>query len=238
VRKERYIISLLFLCQCQLTQAQYSGGSNDGYANAGFSRQNKTDAAAFKGGNNDGYTTGIFVKLNTTDAGAFKGGNNDGFTATAFLKLNTKDSLAFKGGINDGFANALFVRFNIKDSLAFRGGGNDGFAVNGFSRINITVAVIYRGSIGRGETQVMVQRVICGQPGAPSVWNGSINNEWSRPGNWDCGNVPGINSVVIIPSAVSRYPIVFISTEIKSLQLLAGSSVTVPAGINLKLNGQ
>jgi hypothetical protein len=24
---------------------------------------------------------------------------------------------------------------------------------------------------------------------------------WDNPGNWDCGTVPGVNSIVIIPEA-------------------------------------
>jgi hypothetical protein len=236
--KAKIIITSFFLLACHLLFAQYNGGSNDGSVQSIFHKQNNTDPNAFKGGSNDGFTNALLPKQNNTDANAFKGGSNDGSANALFTKQNSKDSLAFKGGNNDGFANAVFVQKNIKDSIAFKGGSNDGFAVSAFSRITITDATVFRGSNGRGETQVHIQKNICGQPGVNSIWNGSVSNAWNNPNNWNCGNMPTITSVVIIPSGLIRYPTVFISAEVKSLQLQAGSSVTVPSGIILKLNGQ
>lgn len=70
------------------------------------------------------------------------------------------------------------------------------------------------------------------------VWNGSVSDVWSDPANWDNASVPGVTSNVIIPSGLARYPVVYTNTEIRKLDLLNGSTVTVFANVTLIVNGQ
>ena len=235
---KKTLISVIAIHFWNCSFAQYTGGSNDGFANTLFNKQIIADVSAFKGGNNDGSANASFSRQNVTDVLAFRGGNNDGVAESSFTRQYSTDNNAFKGGTNDGFAFAIFNRQNNTDINAFRGGSNDGSTMFTLSKISITDAVVFNGGIGRGEAQIYVPRNGCGLPGSPAVWNGSINNSWSNPGNWDCGNLPGIASNVIIPSGLARYPTVFASAEVRSLTLLPGATVTVITGINLKLNGQ
>jgi hypothetical protein len=75
-------------------------------------------------------------------------------------------------------------------------------------------------------------------PPSAWVWNGSVSDVWSDPANWDNASVPGVTSNVIIPSGLSRYPVVYTNTEIRKLDLLNGSTVTVFANVTLIVNGQ
>ncbi len=68
-------------------------------------------------------------------------------------------------------------------------------------------------------------------------WNGNISDAWENPQNWNGNQLPGANSIVIIPSPVTRYPKININTEIKKLELKPGSTITIASGKQLKLNG-
>ncbi|MBK9734646.1 MAG: hypothetical protein IPO92_06650 [Saprospiraceae bacterium] len=74
--------------------------------------------------------------------------------------------------------------------------------------------------------------------GPANFWNGRVSNVWSNAANWDSNLVPGINSSVIIPSVAPNFPVVFSTTEIKSIVLKPGSYLTLNNGQVLKINGQ
>lgn len=235
---QKRILLLLFALPALPAGAQFSGGAGEGFTYAQFSRQSNSEANAFRGGAGDGFTLTDLSRQALTDNTAFVGGSNDGFAVDSFNKQTLSDNTAFRGGSEDGFVSGLFIRPNLSDATAFRGGVNDGFSTGNFTRQNLADAVVYYGGPGRGENQVLLNKGICGVPGVQSVWNGSVSNVWSEPGNWNCNVVPGVTSVVIVPSGLARYPTVFGSTEVRSLALEPGATVTVPTGIQLKLNGQ
>ncbi len=83
-------------------QFQFTGGSNDGFANTFLPKTNIKDINAFRGSNNDGFVNTFLLKTIITDATAFKGGNDDGFTTALLLKTNVTDINAFRGGIGRG----------------------------------------------------------------------------------------------------------------------------------------
>jgi hypothetical protein len=173
-------------------------------------------------------------------AQTYSGGNGNGFNSnTAILSLGVTDSL-YNGGDEDGFSgiNLLSADLSITDST-FNGGAGHGFYQSTTAGIILSVEDgFYNGGTGRGESQLVANLVNLSICGAVMKWNGNSNNAWGNAANWDCGVVPGINSIVIIPGGLLRYPIIFISTEIKSIELQSGSSITVVPGVLFKLNGQ
>lgn len=74
-------------------------------------------------------------------------------------------------------------------------------------------------------------------PASTVSWTGTVNTDWHNAANWSCGGVPTLTTNVVIPTGLSNYPIVGQNTEIKSLTLQQGATVTVNTGIELKLNG-
>jgi large repetitive protein len=77
-----------------------------------------------------------------------------------------------------------------------------------------------------------------GKCGSTIAWTGNVNTVWNDFRNWDCEGVPGPNSIAVIPGGMPRYPTVTTNAEIKRLNLSPGATVTVQAGVQLKLNGQ
>lgn len=74
-------------------------------------------------------------------------------------------------------------------------------------------------------------------PASTISWTGTVNNDWHTAANWSCGTVPTLTTNVVIPTGLSNYPVVGQNTEIKSLTLQTGATVTVNTGVELKLNG-
>lgn len=71
-----------------------------------------------------------------------------------------------------------------------------------------------------------------------NTWVGAVNTDWSTASNWSCGQVPDANTNVIIPSGLSRYPVVSASIACKSLLILTGAVVTVSQGNQLTITGK
>jgi hypothetical protein len=71
------------------------------------------------------------------------------------------------------------------------------------------------------------------------TWQGNNNTSWSLGGNWaSCGIVPDQYTDVVIPTGRTNYPVVSVTTSIRSLRNENGSAVTVQPGINLNIIGQ
>ncbi|MBL7728063.1 MAG: hypothetical protein JNM68_10270, partial [Dinghuibacter sp.] len=77
-----------------------------------------------------------------------------------------------------------------------------------------------------------------GKCGPTITWTGAADTQWHNPANWGCGGVPWKYSSVVIPSGSPRYPVVMGSTEVKSITIQPGATVTVLTGVDLKVNGQ
>jgi hypothetical protein len=238
MKKHSYkLLLLLFLfANTHKLFAQFNGGSNDGFNVAAYSKQSFTDANAFRGGSNDGVNVAVYNKQSFTDVAAFKGGNNDGFNVAAYSKQSFTDANAFKGGSNDGFTTAVYNKQSFTDANAFKGGSNDGFNVAIYNKQSFTDALAFKGGNGRGETQTIYRVPFCNGIGI-RIWNGSVSTAWGNPNNWDCGILPVINSEVIIPAGVPRYPSVNLNFEIKKLTINPNASINILPGINFKLNG-
>jgi hypothetical protein len=238
MKKQLYKITLLLFLFAKTTViiAQYTGSTDDGTAMLVYNKQSITDATAFKGGADDGAALFTYFKQSITDVTAFKGGTNDGFAVVTYFKQPITDVTAFKGGTNDGFAVVTYFKQPITDVTAFKGGTNDGFVVTTYFKQPITDILAFKGGNGRGETQKLYQMPYCNGI-AIRTWNGSVSTAWENPSNWDCGILPVINSEVIIPTTVPRYPVVNFNFEIKKLTINPNASINILPGITFKLNG-
>lgn len=77
-----------------------------------------------------------------------------------------------------------------------------------------------------------------GECGTGIVWTGLADTNWHNPLNWNCNGVPWKFNEVYINNSAPRYPVITASTEIKTLYLDTGASLTIMPGVNLKINGQ
>lgn len=66
-----------------------------------------------------------------------------------------------------------------------------------------------------------------------NTWVGNISTAWENPGNWSCGQVPGINSEVVINPGTPYSAIVSSDVVIKNITIKTGASVTVVSGFKL-----
>jgi hypothetical protein len=223
---------ILFLFFSTNATAQYIGGSNDGFLQLAVTNQNILPNI-YAGGSNDGYYQTTIINQNTLP-NIYAGGSNDGYHQITIINQNTLPDI-YAGGSNDGYNQTAIINQNTLPNI-YAGGNNDGF-----HQINIinqnTLPNIYTGSSNDGYSSKTVfgQNSLC--TGDIATWNGSVSIAWENPANWDCGTLPNINSNVIIPSGLARYPTVSFTYEIKSLYLQPGSSVTVLPAVNFKLNG-
>lgn len=181
--------------------------------------------------------------LCTVARAQFTGGSFNGSYShlAGGINLLIPDSL-YHGGNGQGFStNTINHAILFKTDSLFSGGDYSGF--NASEPVNVTLYKtdsIYQGGAGRGENfeYVPLVNLDVGCNVAYSYWNGGANTFWNNAANWECGNVPGINSSVIIPGAMPRYPILLSSQEIKSLELRPGANISLVNGATLKLNGQ
>ena len=69
-------------------------------------------------------------------------------------------------------------------------------------------------------------------------WTGSINTDWSTPGNWTCNQIPTLTSDVVIASGLPHYPATASSSPAlcRNLSIQNGASVIVN-GYTLQIAG-
>lgn len=236
------IFSIIAMPFCLVAQ-QYSGGSGNG-----FNVRDKPNTilttigtdSVYKGGINNGFNNrqGTTLILGVADSlyiGSSGNGLSNGYGLV--IQLGVNDSL-YIGGDGTGFTTYAgnLVTLHIADSL-YTGGHGNGF--NNFIIISTPIFIadsLYNGGFGRGEITI-AGKVNLDTCGITVTWNGSLSNVWANAANWDCGVVPGITSNVFIPSGVARYPIIFSPTEIRSLSIQNGASVTVKTAVHFKING-
>ncbi len=67
------------------------------------------------------------------------------------------------------------------------------------------------------------------------IWEGDVNGSWSEPGNWVGNTVPTATDSVHIPGGTPNSPFVDESSEVRTLTLAAGATLT--PGFNLTVRG-
>ena len=153
--------------------------------------------------------------------------------------MSISDSL-YNGGNGDGVSKNVTLNALLSQADSMYNGGQG----NGFHSLVLTNTTlylldsIYNGGTGRGDNQKVAPAIKLSICTGVLVWNGNANINWDNPGNWDCGTVPGVNSIVIIPGGRPRYPTIFTNTVIKKLEMQPGASVTVFINRLLLINGQ
>jgi hypothetical protein len=170
----------------------------------------------------------------------YAGGTGNGFweQAVSLLNLSLADSL-YNGGTGRGdqaiISNGLLL--GINDSLYNGGTGKGDYVLVSNSILLGMADSLYNGGTGKGDirfTATGINLAVCSDT---LYWNGNDNLQWHNPANWDCGTVPGINSIAVIPPGRPRYPVITINTEIKKLDIQPGAAVLVIAGTSLIING-
>ncbi|RTY93907.1 YDG domain-containing protein [Flavobacterium sp. GT3R68] len=63
-------------------------------------------------------------------------------------------------------------------------------------------------------------------------WTGAISTSWNDIGNWSCGSIPTLSTVVLIP-AVTNQPVIATSASAYNLTINAGATLSVSSGNNL-----
>ena len=86
----------------------------------------------------------------------------------------------------------------------------------------------------------------CGEVNANAVviihadgsWNGSVDDNWNNPANWDCNQVPTLSSNVVIAASKPHYPNISTASVdyANNITIQSGASVTV-AGNTLEIAG-
>lgn len=60
-----------------------------------------------------------------------------------------------------------------------------------------------------------------------SIWNGTNSTNWSDPSNWSTGSVPNNAVDVVIPSALSNYPVLTAISNCKGLTINSGAALDI-----------
>jgi hypothetical protein len=171
--------------------------------------------AQYSGGVSTGYGLGIMLESDLTQVDSlYNGGLSNGF----YTITNTQLSLS----LNDGL---------------YKGGNDDG---NSTATTNLNLELLdslYNGGYGKGEVikiSNLIRLSLCNDN--LLVWNGNQNILWGNASNWDCGSLPTSNSLVSIPSGMTRYPTILSNVFIKQLWLYPSASLTIsPIGkLNVK----
>ena len=176
----------------------------------------------------------------------YGGGIGQGSTV-AYSFASTIDGIVlsaiYVGNAGKGDTQAsLFAQLLSGDNVnvLFIGGSGRGDRVgtkSSFALGGDAADIIYYGGAGRGDTAIALLNNALFDCTVQNMWTGKVSTAWEEVANWSCNELPGINSNVLIPSSVPRYPAVNASTEIKRLQIDPGASVTIKVGFQLKLNG-
>jgi hypothetical protein len=146
---------------------------------------------------------------------------------------------AGKGDEQSGFFSQSLAGENLNVLFVGSAGRGDQFAFKtSYSLGGQATDMIYFGSPGRGDTATLSQQNTLFDCSLQNMWNGKVSTAWEEIANWSCNELPGKNSVVLVPSNVPRYPVVNLTTEIRSLKIDPGASVQVKAGQSLNLNGK
>lgn len=68
-----------------------------------------------------------------------------------------------------------------------------------------------------------------------TYWNGTVDNNWSNPLNWSCGQVPRSGVEVIIPEDSQRIPLVNIDASCKKLFVRKNTEIIIQPGVHIKI---
>ena len=71
-----------------------------------------------------------------------------------------------------------------------------------------------------------------------TLWTGTVDDDWSKPGNWCPAVVPDAEDAVVIPASATVMPEVKVDGQsCKSLTLEPGAAIAIKPGYTLTVNG-
>jgi len=70
------------------------------------------------------------------------------------------------------------------------------------------------------------------------TWTGAVSTVWELTGNWSCSTLPDEFTDVVIPTGLTKYPIISSSTGVRKITAQNSTSITVGAGVVLNITGK
>jgi hypothetical protein len=187
----------------------------------------------YAGGIDDGFDFNGFAQADNPPLPLYAGGIDDGFDFNSFAQADNPLLPLYAGGIDDGFDYNSFAEPDNPLLAIYTGGIDDGFDFNSFAQVDNPLLPLYAGGIDDGfDFNSYIQ---CN--GNKLLWLGTVSSDWFNPLNWECNQLPNINSEVVIPSIVPHFPTVSAASEIRKLTLLIGANFAVLPGVAFKVNG-
>ena len=141
------------------------------------------------------------------------------FTATATAQQVT--------GVNDFTQTVLVKRADNASPWLL-----DGTHVTTFGS-NTSLTLSRTGLVGFGEFAVGLPNV---STPLTTTWTGALSTAWEDAGNWSDG-IPSAITGATIPSGRPRYPIINVSTSVKSISIADGASVTTATSVVVTITG-
>ena len=149
--------------------------------------------------------------------------------------------------------SALFLAGSVAGGTTFQwqvntGGGysniGDGAAYGGTSSSNLLLKNLATAMYGyKYKCSMMVNGVTTYTPEFilkfTTEWTGAVNSAWDNSANWSCNQLPDINTDVVLPSALSKYPIINnnVNAVCRSIKALPGSALRLNTGGKLDIKG-
>ncbi|WP_191906990.1 T9SS type A sorting domain-containing protein [Adhaeribacter soli] len=113
----------------------------------------------------------------------------------------------------------------INNTAATSGSGRSITLASGSNLITVEVTA------QNGSIKTYTVNVTQMTPTGPISWTGTTSTDWNTASNWSSNSVPASTSDVVIPSGVSRYPVISSGTSLaKDLTIASGASLTVNGG--------
>jgi len=206
----------------------------------------------FDGGNGSAITNPVPTVYNSSNkvgriirnggaswAGSFLTLNNKlNFSTLSTLSMRVYSSrsgvpvlLKLEGDVGPSEVTTTTTMANAWETLTWN------FAGKPSNVYNKLVLMFDFGSVGNGSANstFYFDDVVQLAPGSMISWTGSISTDWENAGNWSSNAVPTASSIVTIPAGRPRYPVVNVTTTVKSLTCVPGTSVTLGPGVQLIL---
>lgn len=181
-----------------------------------------------------------FVPNITGNAGVIRSAALDTNTPADWVSSDTPSPLQTLGTYNGGYSMApLSATWSPTTGLFTNASLTTPYTSGSFAQLyakpgNTTTYTLLANVGGCPGSNTVTVTVL---PASTVSWTGTANTDWHNAANWSCGAVPTLTTHVVIPSGLSNYPVVGQNSEIRSLTLQTGATVTVNTGIELKLNG-
>jgi len=174
-----------------------------------------------------------------TWAGSYLTLNNKlNFSTQSILSMKVYSSragvpvlLKLEGDVGPSEVSTTTTQANVWETLTWN------FAGKPSNVYNKLVLMFDFGSVGNGSASstFYFDDIVQFAPGSMISWTGNVNTDWENAGNWSSNAVPTATSLVTIPAGRPRYPVVNVTTTVKSLTCVAGTSVTLAPGVELIL---